>query len=198
MTHPVTHDPNDFVDEDFDDVLRSTGISRARDHHYTFAHLFLRAAATERKLDLLAILASPQADDYLLDLWQSAYEFLAHEAGGKGQPPPGRVDATGLSSAEGALIDGYPTALVRLPPPQGLTEAYFVALCGVGAEIGTATRLWDTDAPLRFFMLELSLGGTMLCEWHDDTHSNFGGGPPADLVSFVAAVEQVMTPRLDV
>lgn len=75
-------------------------------------------------------------------------------------------------------IDGG--ILVRMPPPEGTTEAHFIAVL-------------EHEGKVRYFTLEKSLMGAVLCEWTDAVHANMGSCP-TDEESFLAAVRNKLTP----
>ena len=88
------------------------------------------------------------------------------------------------------LEDGVQLALITLPPPQAMTEAYFVAAIYRPADQPGQLSL------LRYITLEYSLNPatqqplTVLGEWDSSKpiHRNWGGGPPPELAAFRAAV----------
>lgn len=78
----------------------------------------------------------------------------------------------------GRTIDGG--VLVRMPPPEGTTEAYFIAAL-------------EHEEKVRYFTLEKSFLGAVLCEWTESTHANMGDCP-TDEEGFLAAVRNKLTP----
>jgi hypothetical protein len=88
-----------------------------------------------------------------------------------------------------------PAIIVQMPQPWELAEAYLVCiLLRGGSETGGDPR----DARMEYFTLEKGVREdgsprTMLCQWGpNDTHANWGEGPPPDAGAFAAAIEQVL------
>jgi hypothetical protein len=67
-----------------------------------------------------------------------------------------------------AVQAGYRIGIFTFPQPSDVTEAY------LGAVIG------KTSDPkfFRYFLWEESLSGTVVGEWNEDGHMNYGPGPP--------------------
>jgi hypothetical protein len=96
-------------------------------------------------------------------------------------------------------VGKYPCAVVEMPRPRAITEAFFVA----------AVLLADPDREmpdpkevvLRYFTLEkgFTFEGpprTVLCEWTaEGTHCNYGDGPAPRLEAFLQAVEELLSKR---
>ena len=182
--------------EKVDQVLGD--LPRPRDHHYIFAHHVLRSVAMEQRLKVLAVLASPQADEFLRMLWQEAYTAAAASMQQVGQALPPRLEAEVLRVTTGTAAN-HPTAIVTLPPPLGITEAYMVGIVAGGVSIEQPHEEWDESSELRYFTLErgvgddLSANRTVLCEWTGERHANYGDGPPPDPASFAAAIERLLS-----
>lgn len=149
-----------------------------RRQHYDFAHLLLRGRFQADPGGLLRLLAGEDGPTLLRALWNEAGQGASDDA----EP----IDATGLSRTLEAWPGGG-LLLVKLPRPRAITEAHFVALAVPEA----------TDA--RYFTLEHGLdergdARTVLCEWRDGAHYNFGDGPEADALAFGAAVRAKLDP----
>lgn len=141
-----------------------------RPRHYGFAHGKLRMllrtgsvvwpmfrdAKSEAELNLLVDKA-----------WEG--EEGASDAGAYPWKPTGRT------------IDGG--VLIRMPPPEGTTEAYFIAALETESE---------GEKKVRYFTLEKSLLGAVLCEWTDSIHANMGDCP-TDEEGFLAAVRNKLS-----
>ena len=88
---------------------------------------------------------------------------------------------------------GLKCYLVTMPPPAGITEAFYVALVEVPTDEGTPK--------LACFTLELGIsldGGvnTVVASWDRGTHANYGPGPdPADPEAFVERVTDMVKER---
>ncbi len=148
----------------------------ARPQHYRFAHQVLRKAFLEdpaRIMDLLQV----YGEQVVQVCWESA---------GEGQAPGDLVLPVGLGLQMRGILGGGQAALVSLPAPGRVTEAYFVAMVFQPAAPG--------EAPLaRYFTLEWGLSGegtprTMLCEWMAAAHLNYGDGPAPAAESFLQVV----------
>src|SRR5262249_28531989 len=135
--------------------------TETRQAHYVFAHYALRSVALNDPLYYLGVLATPDGPRMLDDLLKRVAE---HARPGDLPPDFSAADCRIHTARAG----GYPCAVVELPTPRAMTEAYFTA----------AVLLLDTtqeqpdlkNAEVRYFTLEhgLSLNGaprTVLCEW---------------------------------
>ncbi len=75
--------------------------------------------------------------------------------------------------------------IVQFPEPKGPVEAYFVAIV-IREDPESGAKDW-----CRYITLELSAersNATVLAEWRDGGHFNYGSGPPADPKAFKQAV----------
>jgi hypothetical protein len=160
---------------------------KARPVHYALAHHALRSVALDDPFYYLGVLASPEARKFLKHLLQ---QCVAHS-------PPGtplEFTADDLKVHTGR-VGGYPCAIVELPEPVAMPEAYFTAAVLLAEFVDVND---PKNAPVRYFTLEQSfdLEGhpcAMMCEWtKEGTHSNFGGGPPPQLGEFVKAIEHLL------
>jgi hypothetical protein len=153
-----------------------------RHHHYLFAHRALYACACEEPQKTITLLSSDDAQDFLEGLWTHVGEQL---------PDEDRLTFEGLSSRVARLDEKHMVALVTMPEPQGTTEAHFVAIIFTPPQRSLFGRK-KTD--LRYITLErgMELSGesrTVLCEWRDDSHLNYGNGPEATEVAFLEVVQ---------
>jgi len=157
--------------------------TQPRQHHYIFGHVAMRSLTQSDPAQMLAVLASPRAQEFLESLWGRVGEDL---------PEGDRVDAAGLGVVMEALDDGGPVAIVTLPEPAGMTEAHMIAVAG-------------TSSGCRFITLEYTLSAldesatpqTVLCEWSDQAHLNFGEGPEPTRAAFLAAVKKLVAGKDD-
>jgi hypothetical protein len=164
-------------------------LPEARCHHYTLAHVALRGVALRDPLLYVGVLASPDADRFLSDLFRSVADHcLARE------PEPGFTAAD--LTVHRLRVGVFPCAVVELPPPRAMAEAHFTAAVLLADPAAGLPK--DGPVPVRYFTLEMgfSLDGsnrTVLCEWTaDGTHANFGDGPEATVPAFVAALERLV------
>jgi hypothetical protein len=165
--------------------------AETRPGHYVFAHYALRTIALDDPLVYLGVLASPDAQSFLDHLLKTVSQ---HARPGDAPPDFSAADCRIHTVRAGV----YPCAVVELPPPHAMTEAYFTAAVLL---LDPAQESADLkNAPVRYFTLELgfdldSTPRTVLCEWtKDGTHVNFGDGPAPTLEGFVAAVSSHLRP----
>ncbi|MBS2018556.1 MAG: hypothetical protein JST00_37165 [Deltaproteobacteria bacterium] len=142
-----------------------------RPRHYAFAHLNLRMLLRSKSSVWPLFRDAPS---------EAALDELLAKAWGDAEGASGASDVAGLRDEipTGKRIDGG--ILVRMPPPEGTTEAHFIAAVEHGGAV-------------RYFTLERSLLGAVLCEWTDEVHANMGSCP-ADEESFLAAVRSRLEP----
>lgn len=151
-----------------------------RQHHYVFAHHALREMVLSDPKRALAALTGPLATRLLLDLWSEVGEMAGSDA-----LPASGLDHSAVELEQGQLV----AVIVRLPPPQRITEAHFVGLL-----FSVKQAPFRRKVTVRYFTLEhsedLDDGGpiTILCEWAGANHLNFGRGPAPFEAGFVAAI----------
>jgi hypothetical protein len=171
------------------------GPDEARTLHYLFVHRVLPDLAFEDPLQFMAILASPEAEQKLHELWMTVGKSLAE----------GRGDAQEVASSEGLSVTrtrlaGRACAVIEMPRPQAATEAYFVtAVLDHNLDQSRAAPP-EAHPKLFYYTLEkatnLTDGSdrTMLCRWKTKTtHSNLGDGPPAEKKAFLEVIERMVT-----
>lgn len=152
---------------------------RPRPHHYRFAHRALPSVLLSPRVDLPALLDQGRVLPGLLATWASVGEEL---------DPQDRLGDDGLQCAAVAVA-GRHGLLVTLPEAAHAAEAYFALVL----------PLTPADAR-RYFTLEFSWDiaharpSTVIGEWSDRGHLNWGGGPEPDPASFLTAVERLAGP----
>jgi hypothetical protein len=159
-----------------------------RDHHYVFAHYTVREVCEQDPLQFFSIVASPEQPKFLAWLW----ELTAKRTG----TPLSEVDTAALSVTTGRVKD-CPAIIFKMPPPEASAEAHFVAVVLTsspepGGAGGEASR-----AQFRYFTLEYGknfdgAARTVMCEWADGAHRNFGDGPAATIEDLIGAVERLI------
>jgi hypothetical protein len=165
--------------------------AETRQAHYVFAHYALRSVALNDPVFYFGVLASPDGPTFLDDLLKTVAEHAL-----PGDPPPDFSAADCRIHTVRAGV--YPCAVVELPPPHAMAEAYFTAAVLV-ANPGPE-QLHLMNVPVRYFTLELGLNldgkpRTVLCEWtKDGTHRNFGDGPSSTVEQFVPALGRLLQP----
>ena len=153
-------------------------------HHYVLAHVALRQIAREDPLKFFAEMASPGRDDLMKWIWEQVCESCDDE--GKAAFS---IDDVKVSTVRCA---GYPTLLIRMPPPREVAEAHMVCIV---LELEDDTEIKGTP-PVAYYTLErgMSLDGiarTVLCSWDEGgVHANYGDGPSVDEAAFLEAVEE--------
>jgi hypothetical protein len=165
-------------------------LDEPRCHHYTLAHYALRIMAFQEPLSFLGILASPQRQPFLVRLLQRVSEHCKERE----SRPDFRIEDIAVHQVR---VGPYPCAILEMPRPRAMSEAYFVAaVLLTDLEKGMPEA---KEVALRYFTLEkgLAFGGpprTVLCEWTaDGTHHNFGDGPAPRLGSFIEAVQELLS-----
>ena len=143
-------------------------------HHYLFAHRELPMAAFRYGPDLVRVARGGNLGEGLTRLWVDL---------GTALPPGDRLGPEGLGASWHDL-GGYEVALVRMPPPGGVTDAYLAAIA-----------VHKDGEQVRYLVLERSVSGdtglptTVLGEWLSaGDHVNLGAGPPPDPALFLSAV----------
>jgi hypothetical protein len=160
-------------------ALEAAAGGRAREQHYQFAHRVLPQNAFERPDLALERLSGVDAGAFLHSLWHSVGNDLA---------PSQRIVPAGLS-CEMREFQNYRIALISLPTPLYVPEAFFCALA-FDAPRNSGEALELRYLTLEFgFVLENDEKRTVLCEWTAaPAHLNMGDGPPPELEAFFATV----------
>lgn len=154
-----------------------------RQQHYLFAHKILPQIVYQNPQKALGLLTSTEARPLLLRLWERLGEDL---------PEKERLPAMGLGCHSRVLEDGRIVVVVRMPPPERMTEAHFVGFLFTPGE--KMLFFFQKPPTASCFTLEHSfqLDGTprtVLGGWTPEgAHFNMGDGPPADLNNFVATL----------
>ncbi len=172
---------------DRDDEL--TGLPQPRRHHYRFAHEALCTSFFEVPFELIGVFQTSDATAEMQRYW----DFVGQDLGDATLPSGGLACTTemhfGIDRGDGL---GAPVHLcfVTLPPARQTTEAHFICM---------AFAIDDNGEPVvqRYFTLEHALGDggaaiTMLGEWRDGAHLNYGVGPAPELALFRGHVERLL------
>ena len=159
-------------------------MKRSRPHPYFFAHRLLPTLFHEDPAQFVSLL---QRDGlpFLAFWWQKVRQDF---------PPDDHVSADGLGYTLRELANGWLAVVVTLPPPQGMTEAYFVALLQqrLPAAAKPITRVFTLELG---FALTSATSHTVLCEWTpESSHLNRGPGPAPDVEAFLTAVQLLLEP----
>jgi hypothetical protein len=169
---------------------------KRRVHHYLFAFKALSQIFYDNPMQMLAILASPEGDDFLKSLWETTGR---HAKEAKPADGGGYVEPKGLRCVQRGRAGDWAVAVVEMPKPVAPPEAWFVGLaCRIpktpppNTEEGMK-QLQEAEA--RYYTLELALdvlkGGhkNFLCAWFKDGgRANYGECPATDAESFLSVV----------
>jgi hypothetical protein len=133
-------------------------------HHYIFAHKAIPSLFFYDPEKFLYIL-SVHAEAFLRDYWNIIGEKMDKTE---------LVASGGLACEVRKIFNGDVGALITLPPPERITEAYFVAPVYRPQADSKTERT-------RFFTLEFNPeyhNKSVLCEWEaEGSHLNNGDGP---------------------
>lgn len=162
-------------------------MDKPRQHHYVFAHIALPSLFYDNPSRFLTTLAH-EGNNFLHLLWNKV---------GEGVDASERIAGFGLRSEMRELPDSTAIATITLPPPQGMTEAYFTAAC---YRPGERKGLFARGKPVaRYITLEYSLDfeqepRTVLGEWTPThAHHNYGDGSEATLDAFFERVYDLLS-----
>jgi hypothetical protein len=156
-------------------------MEKARGQHYLFAHRALPSIFHAEPEKFILALAKSRGD-VLNSLWGRV---------GQDVQGPDLVTAEGLGYEIRNPGNETTIALITLPSPRCVTEAYFVALAYRPQKKGVFS---SRKAVTRYITLEYGfetsgIPRTVLCEWKGDgTHLNMGNGPAPTLQAFFEAV----------
>lgn len=154
-----------------------------RCHHYQFAHAALRSVAFAHPIQLMALLATPEA--------KSAFDSLLEQVDESctgGEPRDFEASQVGVHTRRAS---GHPCAVIEMPPPRATGEAYYAA----------PVLLMDPDpekVTVRYFTLEYSAAygdepSTVLAEWQASGHHvNYGLGPKPSVDAFLDAISTLL------
>ncbi|MHC5019373.1 MAG: hypothetical protein ACYTGX_04540 [Planctomycetota bacterium] len=166
-------------------------MSNSRPHHYTFAHRATPGAFWRDPAEFVAALCSESGQEIVTNVWNAIGADIEQSGAGEALASDGlHVTPTEL--------DGREAAIISLPAPEVMTEAWFIAVVAPTPYVTVA----EGEAPdARYFTLEKTLSLApdgaeepdmdlaVLCEWtHDGTHANTSVIVPASLERFEVAV----------
>lgn len=154
---------------------------------YAFAHYALRQMALSDPLRFLAVMASPDAHRFL----DALLDDVAEQCGRKPS-----FDAQSIT-IHPTRVASFPCAIIRLPEPKEMAEAFMVAVIVPIDPSSTSLPASDTIKG-RYFTLEkgFTLSNeprTVLGEWDAQMHSNYGNGPAPTVEAFAAALTKLMS-----
>ena len=150
---------------------------------YVFAHYALRQAALHDPLRFLTILAMPQAEQFIASVMKNVAEQCGR---------PTTFNAADIQIHR-VRINGFPSAIIQLPEPKEMAEAFMVALVLPMDKSGNPPPGHESLQG-RYFTLEkgFSFSGepqTVLAEWTaKGARANYGNGPLATVAEFINAL----------
>jgi hypothetical protein len=165
--------------------------------HSLFAHRVLPDLAFEDPLQFMAVLASPDAEQRLHELWMDAGRSLAGEQAG------GAAAAHDVPSSDGLAVTrtrlgSRACAVIRMPPSAERDVLFAAAVLDHNLDQSREAAP-DAHPELFYFTLEqgtnLTDGSprTVLYRWRPDrSRDNLGDGPPAEQRAFLEAVERMV------
>jgi hypothetical protein len=156
--------------------------SEPRVPHYLFAHRAVPRAFLRNPESILPIMASDRGMEFLSGMW----DVIDREI-----EPQQRIDHGALAVQTYELPSDIWVAMVTMPPPQRVFEAYFVA-CAARLEGDTFARA-----------LTLDLAGpptadaeTGVLEWDvEGKHEFLEPGCPPRVDAFIDVLERLLVPR---
>lgn len=133
-------------------------------------------------------LSRPTAASYLSHLWVTT--GLASKA-----EEDEFIPADGIACYPVQISVDCAAVIVQLPPPERITEAYFVAL--VVWHEGNQSKSPEAKVTHRFITLERGENAsgaptTILGEWDEGCHLNYGEGLTLDKDAFLKAVLEMI------
>jgi hypothetical protein len=148
------------------------GSDWSRPHHYQFGHRALRDISGRHAANMPAMIEAGQMDEALARTWQEVGQQL---------PVADRLEGAGLTASLYPVAFGE-IVLITLPEAEHTNEAHFVAI-----------TLIEGRTP-RYFTLEHSWTwenepSTVLGEWNEQGHLNYGEGPHPEPAAFLMAVQ---------
>jgi hypothetical protein len=149
---------------------------------YVFAHYALRLIALSDPLQFLVIAASPNVKQFMSKVLQDVSRKCGRQAS---------FDANSVK-IHTRRVNNFPCAVVELPEPKEMAEAFMVALV-VPVDPSQVHSTNDEPIKGRYFTLEKGFSisdepRTVLAEWDLEGHSNYGDGPAANVDAFVDAL----------
>lgn len=163
----------------------SAALDEPRPHHYVFAHQTLRYECSVDPLSFFAVIGSAECEDFLAQVLAATTQVIG---------TPADFAPADLEVVTGRIRD-WPCVVVRMPPALAAAEAHLVGV--VLTDMPADGAASEEPLSFRYFTLERSFDfgdgpHTVLCEWTEDRHVNFGSGPAVDVGEFVTALEALL------
>lgn len=157
-------------------------------HHYLFAHAALRMFAQNRPYEFFSKIKSEGGRKLIIGVWKDVCEVCA----GGGTPSFESRDI----KVEMRIVNGFPAAVIVMPKPQNVAEAFMV--CAVLKITAADCANLPNHPEVRHFTLEKGMNPetvgerTFFCEWQGEKHLNYGDGPEATCDAFVEKVSEFL------
>jgi hypothetical protein len=151
--------------------------------HYVLAHFALRQFALEDPIRYLGVMSSPHARKFLqMMLDDVSKDFAVHDFSVEDM----HVHPT--------RIGDFACAILEFPLPRQLPEVDFTAVL-VKVQFDGDDEPKAVSGSAHYMTLErgMAINGmtrTVLCEWTDTSHANFGDGPQPTLHGFMEALKK--------
>jgi hypothetical protein len=135
-------------------------------------------------LDFIEIAALPESKNCI----DYVYKVVAGQCG-----KPGSFDASSVKIHR-VKVKIYPCVVIELPEPKEITGAFLLALV-LPVDLSANEPHYLKSLSGRYFTLEKARScaneqRTMLVEWYDAKHLNYGFGPPPNVQAFVEAISR--------
>lgn len=156
--------------------------SEPRDHHYFFAHYTVREVCAHDPMEFFAIIASPEQERFVAWLWQTTEKRIGR--------PITDVEPSQMTITT-CRVKESPAVILKMPSPVAASEAHLVGVLLTGLQQAAES---EAEPGFRYFTLEHGVKldrttRTVLCEWDEAGHKNFGDGPPPTVEAFASAIE---------
>lgn len=166
---------------------KSNEIIKRGPHHYIFAHVALRQVCLTNPIGFFALMASPNRQKFLNDLWEQICQNCDQEGNAQFSPKDIKIETF--------TIGEYPAVIVQMPTPQKITEAYMLCIV-LKVPLSELKQEMD-NIQIRYFTLEKGINvlgedQTFLCAWDGEMHVNYGDGPEPKLSAFIDAIKKLI------
>lgn len=141
-----------------------------RFHHYAFVHTILKELFFGDSQQLIKVFSSPEGKQTFVNLWEKVGSDIENAD---------KLPAIGLD-VQYYEIEDYKISLLKMPQPERVTEAYFIAMI-IGPD------------GIYYYTLEHTYGpDPVICFWENETHGNTGKHIKTDSKLFVDTVLEII------
>ncbi len=154
-------------------------------HHYVLAHVALKQICFQNPLGFFGLMGSPDREEFLNDLWAQVCKNCDKEGQSSFSIDDVMIDTI--------RIGDYPAVLVTMPKPHHVTEAHMVCI----VLMVPLADMKQNGKVMKIHYFTLEKGATeegqertVLCEWDEDTHYNYGDGPDPTPEAFIETIIQ--------